>query len=311
MSAGNGLNGVGNPDGPWLSARAVYASELASRRELSGMSLVQLAALCRYEQSYLHRLERGQRLGTVEAAGALDRVYKTGTLLVKLWHLAKRETQERPFLGPAALEATASSIQEYAPSAVPYLLQTPRYAEEQLRAGRPQGGNTVTDEVAARIARQGILTGTTATPGTTGAAPVHYRGLLDEAVIRREARDPGTWTGQLEHLIETALLPGVSLHLVPFGAGPHHLRGALELIYLRDGRTLACTQSGWSCHLVEEPEDVEPLRLAYDLLRDTALTPAESLALLRAAHEDHGRRAGRAGRKTAARGAGEPVDSRT
>lgn len=85
------------------------------------MSLVQLAALCRYEQSYLHRLERGQRLGTVEAAGALDRVYRTGTLLVKLWHLAKRETQERPFLGPAA-----SSIQEYAPSAVPYLLQTPR-----------------------------------------------------------------------------------------------------------------------------------------------------------------------------------------
>lgn len=49
-------------DWEWLTAREWYASELAYRRQQSGMTLVQLAELCLYEQSYLHRLERGRRL---------------------------------------------------------------------------------------------------------------------------------------------------------------------------------------------------------------------------------------------------------
>ncbi|WP_328473233.1 DUF5753 domain-containing protein [Streptomyces sp. NBC_00448] len=118
--------------------------------------------------------------------------------------------------------------------------------------------------------------------------PVHYRALIDEAVLRRKARDPQTWTAQLEHLIEIAQQPDASLHVVPFGTGPHHIRSCLELISFQDGRTVAYTQSSWSGHLVEEPEDVEPLRLAYDLLRDTALTPPASLTFLHAVLDEHG-----------------------
>ncbi|BBB00892.1 putative DNA-binding protein [Actinacidiphila reveromycinica] len=276
---GNG-NGSGNGSGSgkelidWerLSAREVYASELAYRRRQSGMTLVQLAELCLYEQSYLHRLERGTRLGTVEAAGALDRVYGTGMLLVKLWHLAKREVRDRPFLGLAPLEAEAVGIQEYALSAVPELLQTRAYATEQLRTARP-GSTALAARVAARMARQARL---------TDPEPVHYRALIDEAVLRRTARDRHTWTGQLDHLIEAAQRPDISLHVVPFGTGPHHILGSVELLYFPDGRTVAYTQSSLGGHLVEEPEDVEPLRLAYDILRDTALTPTESLTFLRA-----------------------------
>lgn len=262
---------LGGRDGEWPSARAVYASELASRREQSGMSLVQLAHVCRYEQSYLHRLERGSRLGTVEAARMLDKVYGTGTLLVKLWQLAKREAKDRPFTGLAPLEATATSIQEYDISAVPHLLQTSAYAEEQLRTTRPGSVEQLSARVAARLERQERL---------TGPNPLHYRALVDESVLWRGARDAETWRGQVEHLVETAGLPDVSLHVVPFGTGPHHVRGSLELIFCHDGHTVAYTRSSWSGHLVEEPEEIEPLRLAYDLLRDIALTPADSLTLL-------------------------------
>ncbi|MFJ2955747.1 helix-turn-helix transcriptional regulator [Streptomyces sp. NPDC087270] len=265
-------------DWEWLSARELYASELAYRRQQAGLTLMELAAKCMYEQSYLHRLERGQRLGTLEAATALDKVYGTGDLLVKLWHLAKREAKDKPFLGLAPLEADAVSVQEYAVSAVPYLLQTRAYAEEQLRTARPRSIKQLSAQVAARLKRQDRL---------TGPNPVHYRALIDEAVLRRKARDPQTWTGQLEHLIETAQQPDVSLHVVPFGTGPHHIRSCLELIFFQDGHTVAYTQSSWSGHLVEEPEDVEPLRLAYDLLRDSALTPADSLTFLRTVLAEH------------------------
>lgn len=279
MSGGSGGDGKGEEliDWEWLSARKLYASELAYRRQQSGMTLVQHAEVCLYEQSYLHRLERGERLGTVEAAGALDRVYGTGSLLVKLWHLAKRETKDRPFLGLAPLEAEAVGIQEYAVSSVPELLQTREYAHEQLCAARA-GAGQLDAQIAARLSRQERL----AVPD-----PVHYRALVDEAVLRRKARDPKTWSGQLEHLVEVAQLPDVSLHVVPFGTGPHHILGSVELIYFHDGRTVAYTQSSLSGHLVEEPEDVEPLRLAYDVLRDTALTPAESLRFLRALLDEH------------------------
>ncbi|WP_328471705.1 helix-turn-helix domain-containing protein [Streptomyces sp. NBC_00448] len=265
-------------DWEWLSARELYASELAYRRQQAGLTLMELAGLCMYEQSYLHRLERGQRLGTLESATALDKVYGTGTLLVKLWHLAKREAKDKPFLGLAPLEADAVSVQEYAVSAVPYLLQTRAYAEEQLRTARPHSIKQLSTQVTERLKRQDRL---------TGPHPVHYRALIDEAVLRRGARNPQTWTGQLEHLIDVAQQPDVSLHVVPFGTGPHHIRSCLELIFFQDGHIVAYTQSSWSGHLVEEPEDVEPLRLAYDLLRDTALTPTDSLAFLRTVLAEH------------------------
>ncbi|WP_335982171.1 helix-turn-helix domain-containing protein [Streptomyces sp. CA2R106] len=255
----------------------LYANQLAFRREQSGMTLVQLAELCLYEQSYLHRLETGGRLGTVQAARALDKVYGTGDLLERLWHLAKRETKDRLVLGLAPFEANAASIQEYAVSTVPDLLQTRAYAREQLHLA-PLSDEQTTELVAARLDRQAHL---------IGPEPVHYRALIDEAVLRRKARDPKTWAAQLEHLIGAAQWPGVSVHVVPFGTGPHHLRSPLELVYLRDGSSLAYTQGSWSGHLTNDPEEVEPLRIAFDALRDSALVPAESLTFLRTLLEEH------------------------
>ncbi|BBA95737.1 putative DNA-binding protein [Actinacidiphila reveromycinica] len=276
MGDGGGTSSRGVVGRTFLSAREWYARELASRRRQSGLTLVELAKLCLYEQSYLHRLERGQRLGTVEAAAALDRVYGTGDLLVRLWHLARRETKDRLLPGIEPLEREAVSIQEYAVAAVPDLLQTRAYAREQLQTAHV-GEERLAAEVSGRIDRQERL---------TGRDPLHYRALIDEAVLRRGARDPKTWAGQLEHLVEAAQRPGVCVQVVPFGSGPHPIRACLELVYFRDAPTVAYTQGSWSGHLTEDPEEVEPLRLAYDVLRDTALTPAESLAFLRALREE-------------------------
>ncbi|MBM9504902.1 helix-turn-helix domain-containing protein [Actinacidiphila acididurans] len=262
-----------------LSARAVFHAEVTRQRELSGWTLAELSDRTRYDASYLQRLEKGDRLGSVDAAGALDRVYGTGDLLKDLWRLAKREVQANRYQGFLDLEAEAGSIQQFSVSVVPGLLQTPGYAETQLRTDRPATEELLAEQLSLRLSRQERL---------TGPRPLDYRVLLDESVIRRPTLDPDIWTEQLEHLIDAAARPNISLHVVPFRVGLHNLLGgSLTLLWLPSGRTMAYVESSFSGQLVEEAEEVGQLRLSYDRLRDLALPPGESLNVLRTALEEH------------------------
>jgi transcriptional regulator with XRE-family HTH domain len=270
------MNGDGD-DG--LSARAVYRNELLRLRESSGWTLAELSERTRYDGSYLQRLERGRRLGSVEAAGALDRTYGTGDLLAGLWRLAKREAGASRFEGFGAVEAEATGIHEFSVSTVPGLLQTPGYAAALLRMEGPVSEDVLARHVEARIARQDRL---------TGEGAVQYRALIDESAIRRAVPDSQVWADQLERLVRAAQEPNIAVQIVPFGIGPHPLvMSSVQVLWVPSGRTVAYIEGSWSGHLVHEIEDVERLRLAYDRLRDAALTTGESLALLRTALEEH------------------------
>ncbi|BBA96092.1 hypothetical protein RVR_1233 [Actinacidiphila reveromycinica] len=63
---------------------------------------------------------------------------------------------------------------------------------------------------------------------------------------------------------------------------PHHEpRGPIQLLSFRVGRTLAHAHSTLTGHTTDDPDDIEQLRQTYDTLRDTALTPTETLNHLR------------------------------
>lgn len=256
-----------------VTARALYARQLAALRARAKLTLVELAELTHYEQSYLHRLETGGRLGTLEVAATLDRTYATGDLLIGLWSMARREAKQLTAGGIDALEATTTRLQEYALSIIPDLLQTPAYATEQLTTTGPQHPTALTAQINALLRRQARLTNTETTP-------FHYRAILDEVVLHRAARSPSTWRDQLDHLINTALNPTIALQILPLRAGPHPLHGPLQLFSSPDGRTFAYAHSTITGHFVDGPDDIHTLRQTYDLLRDTALTPAQSIAHL-------------------------------
>lgn len=262
------------------TARALYAGQLAALRRKADFTLVELSDQCHYEQSYLHRLETGDRLGTLEVAEALDRVYATDGLLVRLWHLAKREAKQLAAGGIATLEATATSIQEYALSTVPDLLQTPAYTEEQFTTTGPHYSQSLDARIEALRRRQVRLT-------NTGSAPVRYRAILDAIVLHRAARSPATWLDQLDHLIDTAHRPGIALQILPLSTGPHVLHGPLQLLAYRDDRTLAYAHSTTSDRFLDDPDDIQQFRQTYDALRDLALTPAQSIAHLQALRAAH------------------------
>jgi hypothetical protein len=240
---------------------------------------MELSERSNYDPSYLHRLETGARLGSHDVMVVLDRLYGTGDLLSKLWRRAKREEGQRRYEGFRDLEAEATGIQAFSPSTVPGLLQTPGYAEELLRTFGPDSEEQLADQVRDRISRQDRL---------TGPKPLNYRALLDESIIRRRTLSPDAWSEQLERLVHAAQQPNIALHVVPHAAGLHSLLNSpLELLWLPGGRTVAYVESSRSGQLFEEAEEVEHLRLSYDRLRDSAMSPSESLELLRGALEDH------------------------
>ena len=259
------------------SARTVFANELARLREASGWSLAVLADKTTYDRTYLSKLENGHKLGSLEAAAALDVAYDTGNHLKQLWGLANDEVVPDRYRRFMRLESEATVMQKYSIATIPGLLQTEDYARAQLRTARPRSEEVLSEGVGVRMGRKGLLDGETAP---------HLRALLDEAVLRRPTADLDVWRDQLQALLEEKR-PNITIQVLPLGAGIHDLLGgSLTLLWLPGGRSVAYAERGIDGSLIEESSEVEQLKLSYDLLRDSALSPAESRAFIRNVMED-------------------------
>lgn len=262
-----------------LTPREKLAEGLQRLRAESGLSLRDLSAKVGWDHTHLHAMEQGRSLGGPDLIEALDTVYGTTPMLKLLWDVAKegvtafREKYQRYM----DYESRALSMQEYALSVVPGLLQTRAYARELLGASG-WTGEELEGQVTARWERRAIL---------TGPDPTDYRAIVDEAVLRRPLRDAEAWREQLAHLLAMAQLPNVTLQVLPLAAPLHGLHSTHTILLgLLDGRLVGYTEMAYSGDLAEEPKGVERLRLAYDRLRDLALPPWESVAFVERLMED-------------------------
>ena len=115
------------------------------------------------------------------------------------------------------LEEAATSIRTYEIQFVPGLLQTEDYARAVTLLGHHGApAAEIEQRVGLRMARQTLL----AEP-----RPVHLWAVLDEAVLRRPAGRPGVMRRQLQHLLEAADRPNVTIQVIPFAAGAHAAAG--------------------------------------------------------------------------------------
>ncbi|ARF77274.1 hypothetical protein B7C62_19715 [Kitasatospora albolonga] len=237
-------------------------------RDRSGLSLEELHDETTYDRSYLHKLETGARLGSLEVMAALDKVYGTGDQLQQLWELARDDAFGSRYQRFMRLEREATVQYQYASSTIPGLLQTRAYATEVLEQARPRDAAALQEDVDARMSRQSIL--------ESEDAP-YFRAMLDEAVFHRAASQPAVWLEQLEALLEWQKRPNVTLQLLPFSAGLHDLMGgSLTVLWLANGKAVAYLEGSKSGELVEDSGRVEELRLSYDLERDKALSPEQT-----------------------------------
>jgi hypothetical protein len=232
-----------------------------------------------WDSSLFGKMESGQTLGSPEVVQALDQHYGTPGLLLTLWELAAGDpTQFRErYRRYMMLEAEAVSMWHYAVSVLPGLLQTEDYARTLLSAGGSIGAE-LTRQVEARIGRRELLDG--------DGAP-RFRTILSEAVLRTPLEDAEQWREQLEHLMDMGERANVMVQVVRQELGLHALTST-DTMFLRlpDGHTVAWVETGYSGELVEETAAAERLQLSYDLVRDLALSPAESRKFIRQTLEE-------------------------
>src|SRR5258708_25579491 len=99
------------------------------------------------------------------------------------------------------LESEASAISEYSAELVPGLLQTAGYYRAFLSTAPADAD--IDGKVEVRLARQERL--------TSADAPPEYWAVLNDGVIRRTVGPNRTMSAQLEHLLEAADPPHVTL----------------------------------------------------------------------------------------------------
>ncbi|MFG2553100.1 DUF5753 domain-containing protein [Streptomyces sp. NPDC048581] len=207
----------------------------------------------------------------------LDAYYSTGDLLVRLWRDARKEVAKDKYKGFMEREATARVMWMFQ-LRVPGLLQTEDYARavlSGLSGAQTTAGNgeEVEEQVAFRMGRQELL--------YREPAP-SVRVILDEGALRRPVPDTKVWADQLSHLLEAAEMPSVALQVLPFTVGVHDLMSSdLILLWQRVGDPVAYVEGNGFGQLFEDPDRVLAFRLSYDLVRDAALTLAESTAFIR------------------------------
>ena len=249
--------------------RQRFAEELRRLRDASGLSLRALGERLGWDWSLFGKMENGETLGSSEVVQALDTHYGTPGLLLALWELAAGDhTQFRErYRRYMALEAEAVSLWHFAVSVLPGLLQTPGYARETLAAGGLEG-KELEQQVDARMGRRELLEGVDAP---------RFRTVLSEAALRTALLNTPEWHGQLEHLTEMSERPNIVVHVLPFSAGPYGLDSTdVWFLRLAQGRTVAYTENAYRGDLIEDSAAVEKLQGAYDVVRDLALSPAES-----------------------------------
>jgi transcriptional regulator with XRE-family HTH domain len=269
-----------------MSARhRVTGRALRDFRHRAGLLLEDAAAVIGCDKSKITRVEEGERgIRSAELAALLEAydagpVARDGLLPLSRVHGAGGWWDAHPgVLRPGELdlvvaEGAALRIVVYAPLAVPALLQSESYVRLAVAADPGVPGEAENRVVAARLARaKAVSSRRTPLEVVIGAAALQFP--VPDDVVRRD---------QARHLAEaSARRPQVRVRLLPLGAWAHAVGGAggFTVAELCREPLIAMVHAdgvagGWW------PESAEAYLAAFERLREAALTPGKSIAVLR------------------------------
>ncbi|GGP70082.1 helix-turn-helix domain-containing protein [Saccharothrix coeruleofusca] len=171
------------------------------------------------------------------------------------------------------LETDSVSVSNFEIDLIPGLLQTQDYARAIFRAGLPGATNdTIEQRVELRTTRQQrVLDG-----------DLSVWAVVTEAALIRPMGGREVHLAQISRLTELSGLPNVQFQVVPTRAGSHMAMGVpFSCFRFDDGFGAVAIDHLTGTLFLEEDADVERYRLAFQHLCSAALSPQDSLALLR------------------------------
>jgi hypothetical protein len=154
------------------------------------------------------------------------------------------------------------------------LLQTPDHARSVISAAQPPySPDDVERMVTARLARQSVFE-------RDPAPSIHF--VLEEAALRRPIGGTMVWRRQLEHLLEVGRLHNVMLQVMPLSSEIHSgLDGGIEVLKFPDGTAVGRSDGAFNGRPTSDPKQLRILELRYGTIRAQALSPGESLTLIK------------------------------
>jgi transcriptional regulator with XRE-family HTH domain len=279
------------PDYSPTGRRYRLAAELRRLREQSGKTSSEIATALNWSTSKISRYELARTGLKPEDVGRLLDYYRVDAarraeLLAlateatrKGWWEAYSDILSDEYAGLIGMEEEARSCLVWMTECVPGLLQTPDYAR-QINAGirlvfaTPPG--VMERRVEVRMRRQQVL---------TQDPPLELSVVLDESALLRQVADQRVMYAQMQRLVEVAGLPSVSIRVlalhgrrpimvpsfVVLGFGEAHDAG-LDDVVSQENVTGTFTIQGES--------ETYPYRIAFDSLLESALSGADSVALI-------------------------------
>jgi transcriptional regulator with XRE-family HTH domain len=274
--------------------RRWLALELRRLRREQGLAQQEAARKCGWSGARLSYLENGQQPPNEDDLDKLLKLYEVPNTERDRYYTAVRRShvagwwERYEFLIDdwialyVGLEQGASEVHAYETLAMPGLLQTSDYATALMQSGlRHRSTREVARLVELRTARQAIL--------TEGDETTKLDVVLDESVLKRSPGDVEILRGQLEHVLDMAERPNVTVRVLPLLGGLQtYAPGPFTILTFPweqpDPGIVFVEYRGGSLYL-EEFDEIERYTLAFDGLVDVALDPEASLATVREAME--------------------------
>ncbi|MBJ6642171.1 helix-turn-helix transcriptional regulator [Streptomyces sp. BSE7-9] len=265
--------------------------QLAGFREDAGLSQDQAARSVGFSGAKLSRIEsgKGRRPPTETDVRALLELYGTddyeASVLLKLlqragepgwWQRYDKRLMPEWFDRLVGLQEAAATIRTFEIQYVPGLLQTADYTRAVVERGLPNApAGEVQRRVELRMRRAQLL--------LREDAPQLWA-VIDESVLLRVLGDRTVMRDQLDHLAKMAQRPNVTLQIVPLNV-TNASAPAIPVTYLRFGGLdlpdVVYLEHIRSANFLEDRDETEEYRIVLDRLADEALTPRESVEMLR------------------------------
>jgi transcriptional regulator with XRE-family HTH domain len=269
--------------------RMILARQLQDLREKAGLSYEQAAAAIYSSTATIRRMEQpdggGLKLLTLKSVLTVYGITDPAEIATFLalakdarkpgwWH-SYDDVLPAWFRTALALEEAAALIRAYEPHVVPGLLQTEGYARAITATSFPAAPGDFTERtVALRIARQQLLH----RPG----AP-RYWVVMDETALRRPVGSPAVMRAQIEHLIQAARQPGITLQVIPLSAGWHPaLYGMFNIFRFPGGQLpdIVYTEMLTGACYLSKPDESARYAQALDAMCAMAATPDQTITIL-------------------------------
>ncbi|MDF5753219.1 helix-turn-helix transcriptional regulator [Spongiactinospora sp. TRM90649] len=268
--------------------RMILGARLRALRESMGISREEAGEAIRASHSKISRLELARIGCKLRDVADLLTLYgvsgedERATLLELAqhantpgWWSAYSDVTPHWLHAYLGLEQAASLIRTYEVQFVPGLLQTAGYARAVISLGDiGVSESRVERGVELRMGRQQIL---------HRAHPPRLWAVLDEAALRRPIGGAAVMRAQIQHLIEAADMPHITIQILPFTAGGHAASGGPITILRLPERVLpdvVYLEQLASALYPDRPADVAHYTHVMNRLATEAAPAVETPALL-------------------------------